>query len=546
MSYFFAFMLAMFTATALIVPLMRWAERFRFVDLPEARKVHQIPVPRVGGIAMVISALLAFVLFLPLNETLAAFLLAIVVLFVFGVWDDRVELNHRLKFLGQIIAVTIVIFQGDVLIERIPFHHFEPIPYYFSVPLTYFALLGITNAINLSDGLDGLAGGTTLMSLVVVAVLAFVANDPVLTTICVIIMGSIFGFLRYNTYPARVFMGDTGSQFLGFSAGVLVVWLTQKTNIALSPAMPLMLLGFPILDTFMVMAHRIRSGQSPFVADKNHTHHKLLHLGFDHYEAVLIIYTSQALLVSGAYLMRYQLDWLIILVYGLFSALVVVFFQITHRIGWQAHRNAEVNEPSIVTRAVRWLVHEQRLPRWSFYIIATTIPIYLFLGALVSESFTIDIEVLALILLVVLVFVYHLQKGKPFSMLERACTYVTCTIIVYFMQTSDVVHADYRVLQYAYFSLLAVVVGLGMRFSKGQRFTLNTMDFLVILLAVSVPNLHMHGMLDREVSEGMAMLIVLFYGIEIVIMKLSGKSDILRYALYATLGFIGIKGFLII
>ncbi len=546
MSYFFAFMLAMFGTTALIVPLMKWAERLRFVDLPEERKVHQVPVPRIGGIAMVVSTLVAFVIFLPISQMFTAFLAAIAVLFVFGVWDDRAELNHRVKFLGQIIAVSIVIFEGGVLIERVPFHDFEPIPYYFSVPLTYFALLGITNAINLSDGLDGLAGGTTLLSLAIVAALGFIAHDPALTMMSLVIMGSIFGFLRYNTHPARVFMGDTGSQFLGFCAGVLVVWLTQKSNVALSPAMPLLLLGFPILDTFMVMAHRIRNGQSPFVADKNHTHHKLLHLGFDHYEAVLIIYIAQAILVSGAYVLRYQLDAIIIIAYGLFCASVIAFFQITNRTGWRVHQNVSSSEASVVARAASWIVQEQHLPRWSFYVVAVTIPIYLFLGAMASASFTLDIEVLTLVLLLVLAFVYHLQKGQPFNMLERACTYITCAIIVYFMQTSDVVHADFKILQYGYFVLLAAVVSLAMRFSKGQRFTLNTMDFLVILLAVSVPNLHMRGMLDRDISEGVAMLIVLFYGIEIIIMKLSSKSDILRYALYATLGFISIKGYLVL
>ena len=152
-------------------------------------------------------------------------------------------------------------------------------------------LVGITNAINLSDGLDGLAGGVTFLSLAAIAVLTYIAVDAGFMLLATMsIMGSILGFLRFNTFPARIFMGDGGSQFLGFSAGVLAILLTQSSNTALSPALPLLILGLPILDTLMVMGERIYEGRSPFVADRKHIHHRLLALGFHHYEAVVTIY----------------------------------------------------------------------------------------------------------------------------------------------------------------------------------------------------------------------------------------------------------------
>ena len=132
-------------------------------------------------------------------------------------------------------------------------------------------------------------------------------------------------------------MGDGGSQFLGFSAGVLVVMLTQETNTALSPALPLMILGLPILDTLMVMTERLFEGRSPFLPDKNHIHHKLLSLGFNHYEAVFVIYLLQSLLVAAAYFLRFESDWLIIALYGMFCLALVGFLKVAMAAGWRIH-----------------------------------------------------------------------------------------------------------------------------------------------------------------------------------------------------------------
>ena len=145
-------------------------------------------------------------------------------------------------------------------------------------------------------------------------------------------MGSLLGFLRYNSYPARVFMGDGGSQFLGFTVGVLAVVLTQDASMPLSAALPLLLLGLPILDTLTVMALRIREGRSPFSADKQHLHHRLLGLGFDHFEAVALIYLLQGALFLLAWRMRYDSDVAIVAVFVAFAAtLLPALFVAEHR-----------------------------------------------------------------------------------------------------------------------------------------------------------------------------------------------------------------------
>src|SRR5262249_553564 len=148
-------------------------------------------------------------------------------------------------------------------------------------------------AINHSDGLDGLAGGETLLSLFGIAYLAYLAQDPMLALMCFAVLGGIFGFLRFNTHPARVFMGGAGSQFLGFPLGPFVVALRTQSSPGLSMALPLLLLGLPVIDILAVFYLRATSGMNWFRATKNHVHHRLLELGFDHYQAVVAIYALQ-------------------------------------------------------------------------------------------------------------------------------------------------------------------------------------------------------------------------------------------------------------
>lgn len=230
-----------------------------------------------------------------------------------------------------------VVWLGGVAVERLPGFESREIPPFVSYPLTVFFLLGTTNATNLSDGLDGLAAGLSLLSLACIASLADLAEGDELVFTSLAIIGATLGFLRYNTHPAMVFMGDTGSQFLGFSLGVLVLMLTEQVNTALTPGLALPILGLPIIDTLMVMTQRMAEGRSPFKPDKSHFHHKLLALGFDQYEAVLAIYAVQSLFVVSAYLFRYESYWLIAALYLALSAAVVLFYPLARKFGWRLH-----------------------------------------------------------------------------------------------------------------------------------------------------------------------------------------------------------------
>ncbi|MBI3440555.1 MAG: undecaprenyl/decaprenyl-phosphate alpha-N-acetylglucosaminyl 1-phosphate transferase, partial [Proteobacteria bacterium] len=223
-------------------------------------------------------------------------------------------LGHYVKFVGQFLAVIVVVYYGNLYVTYLPFLDAE-LTATIGKPFTVFAMVGVINALNHSDGLDGLAGGMSLLSLSAIAYLAYLVDEGAARNITILIalatIGGVIGFLRYNTHPARVFMGDGGSQFLGFTSGFLTVYLMEKVNPALSPALPALILGLPIIDILAVFVQRIYHGMNWFRASKNHIHHRLLQLGFDHYEAVVIIYSVQIVLVACAIMLPYEPDLLI-------------------------------------------------------------------------------------------------------------------------------------------------------------------------------------------------------------------------------------------
>ena len=203
--------------------------------------------------------------------------------------------------------------------------------------LTFLFLVGVTNAVNLSDGLDGLAGGMSLLCLCAIALLAAVSGNALVVTLALIECGAILGFLRFNTHPAQIFMGDSGSQLLGFSIGVLAILATQGESTSVSAALPLLLLGLPILDTLAVMWQRVRAGRSPFSSDRNHLHHKLLALEFAHAEAVAVVYLLQVALFLVAYFLRFESDLVILAVFLLFAAAALFALKWAGATAWRAH-----------------------------------------------------------------------------------------------------------------------------------------------------------------------------------------------------------------
>ena len=539
MLYLFAFIVSLVISMLLVPPLIRLAPLIGAIDLPDARKVHAQAIPRIGGIAMIIGVMVPVLFWLPLDQKHLALLTAFSVLLFFGIWDDRSDLHYRIKFLGQFLAVLIVVLGADVVVRNMPFLE-SPLPDYIAIPFTIFALVGITNAINLSDGLDGLAGGTTLLSFCMIAFIGFQSGNPELVILCMAVAGAIMGFLRHNTYPARIFMGDTGSQFLGFSAGVLVVILSQSVNMAMSPVIPLLLLGLPILDTVAVMAQRIYEKRSPFSPDKNHIHHKLLALGFDHYEAVLVIYVVQCIFVGSAFALLYESDTLIFSVYFLFSFAALFLFHRAMKTNWRVHRNTAAD--SSLRRGIRWLAGTGMLEKVPTLFLKIGIPLFVMFAILVPQAIEPDIAVLALVLLVL--FILFTVFMPLVSMAEKAVVYVVCVLAVYLLESSISSVSEYTDVINIYMVILAIAFAVKVRFSSSRTFQITPLDFLVVLLVLLVPNLPEFSTSEMPLGESAFKLIVLFYTSEAVLNVVSKRLDVFRLGVVASLALIVVRGFL--
>ncbi|WP_445002725.1 glycosyltransferase family 4 protein [Exiguobacterium alkaliphilum] len=283
-------MLVSFVMAMLITPLVRrFAYLIGAVDHPNARKVHVRTMPRIGGLAIFIAFLIGYALLLPASRYNDAILIGAVVIVLTGLIDDRFQLTARVKLMGQMIA-TVVVLNSGMRIEMInlPFDQQLYLGSW-SIPVTVLWLIGITNAINLIDGLDGLAAGVSSIALGTIAVLAIIQGNVYLTMMALLLLASTLGFLVHNFYPAKIFMGDTGALFLGYMLAVFSL-IGFKNVTLFSLVVPVLLLGLPISDTIFAIVRRLVQGRPPMSPDKSHMHHQLIDMGFTTRQAVLLMY----------------------------------------------------------------------------------------------------------------------------------------------------------------------------------------------------------------------------------------------------------------
>ena len=535
----YSFVFALFVAAALVPLLMRWAGSFGLLDQPGPRKIHRAPVPRIGGIAIMAGALLAVAVFVQARQDLTAYLAAATLLGLFGVVDDRVNLSYRVKFLGQIAAALVVVLWGGVLITRAPFTFGGELAYWFAVPFTVFALVGVTNAVNLSDGVDGLAGGTSLLAAMALGFFAWLGDDKLTALFALCLMGATLGFLRYNTFPARIFMGDAGSQFLGFSVAVLAVMTTETANRAISPMVAVLVLGLPILDTFYVMTRRVLEGRSPFSPDRRHIHHRLLDLGLNQYEAVVVIYAAQAALILLAWWLAYAADWTLLGVYLAFCVGVLFALRMAERHGLP--HLAVPGRLSPIMRAVEFLRRHGLMTRIPRQLLFVAVPAWLVLAPVLAASVAPDVGWLALALLVGLLAVL-LVRRVPFFAYERLTVYAVAAISVFLVETSKPLIGVCGPCVHGFFIALAVLIGVWLRFGGGIGFRVSAMDFLVIALVLVLPVVP--GM--RETGMGIVAMetMVLFYASEMIITDHERGWDSLRFGAIASLALIAVRGLL--
>jgi len=536
---FLAFVVALSITAALIPLFARWAPHIGLTDAPGPRKVHSAPVPRVGGIAMAAGMLTPALLMLQLNPALNGMFVGLVVLLVVGVWDDRVEATYWVKFLGQFLAVTLAMEIGDIRIHTLAFGTPGELPHGFSWALTFVFLVGVTNAVNLSDGLDGLAGGMAFLCLVAIALLATASGNTLVTFVALIQAGAILGFLRFNTHPARVFMGDGGSQVLGFSTGVLAILATQGEGAAVSAALPLLLIGVPIIDTLGVMVRRISEGRSPFSSDRNHLHHKLLYLGFSHRQAVIFIYALQATLFLIAYFLRFESDWLITAIFCTFAFAVLGTLRWVGRAGWRLRERTEITRASGGWAATH--LPSARIQELALTAMGLGLAAYVAVTLLQTGNVESDVGILCLTLLAVFLIVLGVARTESSrTWVDRVAAYVGVVMIVYLDQTAPAKGELVSGLSWTALALTGAAALVRFWLSPARRFEVTSLDVLVVFIAVVLPNLPGSIHLPEDLPAGIAKAVILLYVVE-ALLALELKRAVPRAALALMFGIVAAR-----
>ena len=283
-------------------PVKNFAHTVGAIDVPkDARRMHKKPIPRLGGLAIYGGFLCSILIFGQLDETMLCVLLGAAIIVALGIFDDVLALGAKLKFVVQIVAAAIPVCIGDLQIglftnlnplSDTPFVHLGIL----AVPVTIIWIVGITNAVNLIDGLDGLAVGvSSIAAITMLAVALLTGNMPIAITMAAL-AGACIGFMPYNLNPAKIFMGDTGSTFLGYMLATVSIMGLFKFYAVISFAVPFLILGLPIFDTANAIIRRVAAGRSPMSPDRGHVHHKLIDMGFNQKQAVAILYAISATL----------------------------------------------------------------------------------------------------------------------------------------------------------------------------------------------------------------------------------------------------------
>ena len=523
MIYLSTLLLSLFITLSLMPPLKSLALRYQAVDIPDERKVHTIPIPKIGGLAIAAGALIPILLWASMNGFGHALLFGSGIIVIFGFIDDLLDLPYTAKFIAQITAAMVVIHFCDLQLYHIgnlaPENYL--LPPALAIPLTVFVIVGVTNAINLSDGLDGLAGGISLMSFICIGYLAYLGENYFVLTVSVAVIGAIFGFLRFNTYPAVIFMGDTGSQLLGFLVICLSIHITQG-NQPLSPLLPLILIGFPILDTLTVMTERIAQGHSPFRPDKNHFHHKLMKLGFYHTEAVFTIYVLQSFLIAAAFIFRFYSEWFWLILYVIFSGLIVTTFIFLDRYRWQIPRRDFIDK--MIKGRFKGLKEKHFIIKVSFRIVQYGLPLVLASTSLLSEGIPGYFAVIICGLIIIFLSV-GLYRPSLSSSAMRTGLYLVIPFLVFLSETgAGQLPTITQRLYYLSFGVIVMFIVLTLKFTRRRKgYKTTPMDFLVLFIALIVPNIT--GAHIENLNMGMiaAKIIALLFGYEVLIGELRGE-----------------------
>lgn len=347
-----ALLLALLISFLLTPVVKQLAHKVGAVDVPkDERRMHKRPIARMGGLAIFLGFILSALLFVELSPQIRGMLLGGTIIVVLGILDDIYALPALPKFFVQIVAALIAVMHGNVIQVLSNPNIFSSSPYWvlgaWGIPITVIWIVAITNAVNLIDGLDGLAVGVATISAMTMLVIAMLVSDGVVAILLAALAGSCLGFMPYNLNPAKIFMGDTGSTFLGFILATMSIQGLFKFYTIISFAVPFLMLGLPIFDTCFAVFRRLSKGQNPMSPDRSHVHHRLIDMGCNQKQAVAILYVISAILGLSAVVLTTsgELKAMVLLI-ALFIAAAIAsrIYLFNHKSGKETDAQADTEE----------------------------------------------------------------------------------------------------------------------------------------------------------------------------------------------------------
>jgi UDP-GlcNAc:undecaprenyl-phosphate GlcNAc-1-phosphate transferase len=549
MIHVIALFLSFLLSSLLVLLFMKIATRLGvMLDQPNSRKIHKEPIPRAGGPAIILGSLLPLIVLFKGQEVIMGLCLGAMCILFTGIIDDIWNLNYKWKFVGQGCAATVAL-----LISGIRFHTvgelWQGFPLDFgllSLPLGIIFLVATTNMINLSDGLDGLAGGLCFLIFCAVGFLAYFQRDFRLLSFVICMLGAIAGFLRYNTHPAVVFMGDTGSQYLGFSAGFSMLLLTQVTTVY-SPVISLYLIGIPVIDTTLVIFERIRQDRPIFKADRNHIHHKLLGMGLRHRDSVVVIYTLQLGMILIAWTGRYADNGILVVSFLFITGLSFQFFTWESRLTWvvKSPENNSNPNPS-KTGALGSLTLSRKITaKAAWFGLLCALSIFYFVSPVIITSVSKSIGLFSLGMIVCLLLVKRFAVQYISLFLTISFNFLAIYYIFFteYNKHSFSISFEYR----HYFNILFFFLAMCYIcyiVSTHKRISFTTNDFLMLSAVIFLFFLPKDYGWTSHFRSIAVKCFLIFICIELIFKKIKTESDFALTPVILALGLNSIVSFL--
>ena len=347
LAYVLLALLLALVVSFLMTPVVKtFAYKVGAIDVPkDNRRMHKTPIPRMGGLAIFAGFLISSLIFIPLGKEFRAILLGALILVVLGIIDDVVALKAQVKFLGQIVAALIPVLAGvNIHGFANPFHSGYTSLGVLSVPITVLWIVGITNAVNFIDGLDGLACGVSAIATVTMFIIAVLFGESYVAFTMAALAGACLGFLPYNMNPAKIFMGDTGSMFLGYILAVTSIQGLFKMYAVISFMVPFLILGVPFFDITFAVIRRLAKHQNPMTADRGHIHHRLIDMGLSQKQSVAIVYMLTGVLGLAAVLLANNTGTKAFILFAAVFVVAVLGFAVIFGPHHRPHQNDKKDE----------------------------------------------------------------------------------------------------------------------------------------------------------------------------------------------------------